>query len=227
MTHINSLPLEILHKILLSLPGQDIISFSATSMSARVIYNDRWFWIQKIDNDYGTQDTYPSDYIGKYGHVDSKGINIYMRWSAKTRYDDILRNGYNDMIIWRIEKYKYKYDLRSALDSACEFGNLELLKYGWSKLVRPSMFGVKHVIIKGHLELIQWFDTIDIVIDINAVNSAVANGHLHLIQWFETKHILPNEYGADWAAEGGYLHILHWLDIRNVIPSTQGADKIS
>ena len=207
---------------MLLLPGQDIISGSTTSMCARIIYNDRWFWIQKIDNDHGTQDAYPSDYISKYGHPDSRGINIYMRWSAGI--NDILRNKYNDIIIWRIEKYKYKYDLGDALDSACAFDNLELLKYGWSKQVLPSEFGVERAVVKGYLELIQWLNTVGTAIDIDHANFAAANGHLHLIQWFETKHILPNKKGANWAAASGYLHILHWLDIRNVIPNTDGAN---
>ena len=104
---INSVPYEIIQKILLWIPYDDIISYGMTSSVNRFICNDDSFWIRKLD--YVYPNSYISEYVRKYNHPDSKGIHIYNRWKKYNSWSYIslcISRKYNDIVVFLIVNNK-------------------------------------------------------------------------------------------------------------------------
>ena len=251
MTDINSLPLEILHKILYFLHHQDILAFTATNICARTIYNDKLFWIRKLDIEHGTQDMCPSHYVTLYADESDSGIKIFIRWNTFYDTESMVRYKHNDTIVCRVEKYGL--NLKEVLNDACKFDNLELLKYGWSKQAVPTFTGVRDATQMGNLHILQWLNTVPgispnidvfylaaqngrlhilqwletegVLMTINGANLAAINNHLHIIQWFATMNIFPDMDGVNRAASKGHLYLIQWLHTKNILPNTEGANQ--
>lgn len=74
-----SLPLEIIYKILLNLSYSDILNYCGVNTHSTHLYIDVYFWMMKLDKDFIINgDLRPSEYIKSYNP--NMGNNVYKRW---------------------------------------------------------------------------------------------------------------------------------------------------
>lgn len=82
------------------------------------------------------------------------------------------------------------------------------------------------VCAEGHLELLQWFVSINLIPNVLSINLLADEAHLSCLEFLHSNYnLLPDTDGANWAAETGHLFILKWLAERNVFPDFAGANS--
>ena len=132
---IDALPSETIREILMSMSYDDVISYCSTRRSARLVCQDDLFWLVKLDREYRGR---PSDYVRKYWHPDTRGIDIYRRWKSistnhyTVEYPFILciQNGYNDIVMWMFDNMKQQ-GMRLNIftfNTAIKYDNTEIVQ---------------------------------------------------------------------------------------------------
>ena len=126
----DTLPPELIQKILLFLPYNDIISHSMVNRINSSIHSDNLFWMIKLEHDYPGSHIY----IKTYNHFD-KGIDTYKRWKMYGSWTHIrlcIERRYNDIAMRNIDLYARYMNIHSGIYIAnystyqC---NMEVLEY--------------------------------------------------------------------------------------------------
>ena len=109
MCDFTMLPCELLHKMLLPMEYDDIISFSITNKINNIVCRDNVFWMTKLDYEFEheEQTMKPSYYVLNYRHPDTGWINIYKRWkNSNIKSKTQIKNMHNDIIFWTFDIYR-------------------------------------------------------------------------------------------------------------------------
>lgn len=93
----SSLPPEIIEQILLPLPLDDILRFC--HIIGKRIYDDRQFWINKLDYEFGSKDIRPSVYINA-SREDGLGIYRLFASGFKMGIDIMVEREHLDVADW-------------------------------------------------------------------------------------------------------------------------------
>lgn len=128
--------------------------------------------------------------------------------------------GFLKMLLTRFYQiYRDTLLARTAVDSAAEFGDLELLKFltSW-----PESPGSLQTFPPSQTSTIFSYTT-------HSANRAAGAGHQEVLNWGSqlTPPVFPDVVGAVWAAESGHLEVLKWLASFKIFPYERGPNTTS
>ena len=152
---------ELIYRILLFSEYKDTIHYCETNKIAQSLCQDTLLWKDKLDYDYEYVNSdgilrKPSDYVSTYGHPDREWINIYRRWHSQSLVsglDTLIKNKYNDIIFWMMDRYNKYFDdsICHHMASACfGYNNEELLVWLEERGCEPSYEAIYNAIPYGH-----------------------------------------------------------------------------
>ena len=112
------------------------------------------------------------------------------------------------------------------LETAAEYGQLEVLEYLYSRngFLYHSYLMVHFATRNGHLEVLKWLDAHGV----NVCNQyelciAAQHGHLEIVEWLISKGVDPHAYRNDTihsAVIGGHLEVVKFLvETANIVQS--------
>ncbi|CAH0514435.1 unnamed protein product [Peronospora belbahrii] len=109
---------------------------------------------------------------------------------------------------------KFQCCCQEAMDSAAEFGHLEVVK--WLHMNRSegcTTDAMDMAACNGHLGIVQWLhENRTEGCTSNAIDFAAQQGHLEVVQWLHfNRKEGATHYAIDNAATQGHLNVIQWL----------------
>jgi hypothetical protein len=110
-------------------------------------------------------------------------------------------------------EWAYKEGCRSLYIymNAVKIGQLEIIKWGWTKGCKNNRRDCEIAAMGGHIETVKLFIDNGAKWDAWICNYAALGGHLKFIQWALSEGCTCTHVVCTYAAKGGYLKLLKWL----------------
>lgn len=176
------------------------------------IYKE-WSVLTKCTNN----NDYLNDYLNEYLSIGNNYLNKYL---CDTIYDCIDND---DIIIFLLDKIdNIQHDCAIQIcDLAIMYGSINVLEKleTLTKIEFNETYAMKAGEY-GHLHILEWLDTREILFDSVYLDIIIENGHLHILIWlYEQKYIheLTSQH-ANIAAQENYINILDWLESQGILP---------
>lgn len=207
ITSLETLPLEIIENILMRLDVDTIERHCRTDESVRLVCEDRFFWIEKLNYDF------PGENMSQFVDPnDMNGIGFYTRFrDARLLSLGDIESG--DVFLWKLSK-GYVDTQRNRdimrINAAVVNGNayeVQHLMDGYG----PDIDAVNAAAWYGHIRVLEILSDSGILPDSVGADMAIAAGNPDTLQWLADRGIFPSATGLDIARLTNNGRIIDWL----------------
>ncbi|GMF22203.1 unnamed protein product [Phytophthora fragariaefolia] len=155
-------------------------------------------------------------------------VNSFLDWSPKWNLLRAALSGHLHLVqrLSRRSPEKFQRCCQEAMDSAAEFGHLEVVQWLHDNRQEGcTTDAMDMAACNGHLEIVLWLQNNRTEgCTTNAIDFAAQHGHLEVVQWLHyNRKEGATHYAMDNAATYGHLDVIRWLHVNRSEGCTQSA----
>ena len=240
---------EINMNVMLRLSYDDIMSYCSVNTGARVLCNDPYFWMRKLDYDFSTSvDNHkliPSEYVRLYGT--NMGRETYLKCrkmlesSSETFHNGL---GYGiwklsdnrDVVMFRVEKEKNdkihgrNHFLENLFTRAIRDDDVDLLeRLKITGLYTEYSDALRSAIYAGSIKSLDWLERQGIVPNQRDIKEAITFQKIEVIRWLYNRGIRSNintNDANDMVRKDPNIYgLIYWLRKLDFLPNVED-DKL-
>ncbi len=139
--------------------------------------------------------------------------------------NELCRKGNLIVLQYFVEILKVFPDVEGA-NLACEYGNLDILKFLKVNNIFPDTNGANMAADNGYMEILHWCESYKILPNAECTLTVVLNEHIEVLNFLAKYNIFPDAEDAHFAIKHDKIRSIEWLNQNTKLKIFHQVEKI-